>query len=306
LRKSALPIVVFAILAVAALGYIGYVQYLRPDQPEGNILDAKHWQDKHPQIYQSYIRSTESGYKERFGGEQQIDFIQKYPNIKTIYEGYGFAKEYFSTSSHIYSLDNVRKIGRPKPGGACLVCKTADYEPLLEKYGDEFFTKAFDELAQEAQHPITCYNCHKNKPGTVNITVPHAAEAIEKLNLNEKAGTQACMQCHVEYYISKDKKQVIVPWDQGFDIAQIEKYYDDMEFFDWEHPRAKTKLIKIQHPEYEMYRDSKHYGFGATCADCHMPKEKRAAGEWRSTLVSNTKVFLIEKLPSLPCQRLIP
>jgi len=42
-------------------------------------------------------------------------------------------------------------------------------------------------------------------------------------------------------------------------------------FKDWTHKETGTAMIKIQHPEFEMYSSSIHARSGVACADCHMP-----------------------------------
>ena len=81
-----------------------------------------------------------------------------------------------------------------------------------------------------------------------------------------------CANCHVEYYFKGDGKYLTFPWENGTSIEQIEAYYNAAGFKDWEHPDSKAAMIKIQHPEYEMYSNgSTHFNAGVACADCHMP-----------------------------------
>ena len=42
-------------------------------------------------------------------------------------------------------------------------------------------------------------------------------------------------------------------------------------FKDWTHKETGAAMIKIQHPEFEMYSSSIHARSGVACADCHMP-----------------------------------
>ena len=51
----------------------------------------------------------------------------------------------------------------------------------------------------------------------------------------------------------------------------IDKYYEEINFKDWTHKDAEAPMIKIQHPEFEMYTSSLHYKSDVACADCHMP-----------------------------------
>ncbi len=274
----------FLVFFVAFLGILTY-HYLadRPRVPDrathpSRILDPEYWADQYPDIYQSYLRNANEG-DVMFGGEQQIDYIQKYPQISVIYEGFGFSKEYFSTRGHVYALEDVIAIGRPKPGASCLACKTSDYERLYDQYGSELFAMDFVEMAAEAQYPITCYSCHRNDPGELHITVPQARDGFAKLDFEVERGSQNCAQCHVEYYIDPDTKAIVLPWENGLTVEAFEQTFDDLNYADWIHPRTGTPLIKIQHPEYEMYRGSPHHRLGMDCNACHMPTMQNEQGE---------------------------
>ncbi|HEX3072776.1 MAG TPA: ammonia-forming cytochrome c nitrite reductase subunit c552, partial [Ignavibacteriales bacterium] len=80
-----------------------------------------------------------------------------------------------------------------------------------------------------------------------------------------------CAQCHVEYYFRKSDNYLFFPWDKGFSADSMEAYYDEIEFYDWEHPLSKAKMLKAQHPDYEVYMTGVHAERGVSCADCHMP-----------------------------------
>ncbi|QNO13818.1 ammonia-forming cytochrome c nitrite reductase subunit c552 [Alkalicella caledoniensis] len=276
-QKIILSVFVVAMLGFAVFSMLGGEQFQREAQPS-RILDPEYWADEHPLIYQSYLRNSNEGDVE-FGGEQQIDYIEKYPQIRVLYEGYGFSKEYFSARGHVYALEDVINIGRPRPGASCLACKTADYDSLYEQYGSELFGMDFVEVAQEARYPITCYSCHRNEPGELHITVPHAEEGFQKLDFEVERGSQNCAQCHVEYYIDPETTAIVLPWENGLTVEDYEQTFNELDYADWIHPRTGTPLIKIQHPEYEMYRGSPHHNLGMDCNACHMPQMQSEDGE---------------------------
>ncbi len=86
-----------------------------------------------------------------------------------------------------------------------------------------------------------------------------------------------CAQCHVEYYFDKHKpgkekaQYVTFPWKDGHTVEAMEAYYDKIEFSDWIHPLSKAKMLKAQHPDFEIYSFGVHAKRGVSCADCHMP-----------------------------------
>jgi nitrite reductase (cytochrome c-552) len=83
--------------------------------------------------------------------------------------------------------------------------------------------------------------------------------------------TYVCAQCHVEYYFKGDNKVLTFPWTNGLNIDDIEKYYDEAGFKDWVHGETGAPMLKMQHPEFEMWSSGVHAQSGVACADCHMP-----------------------------------
>jgi formate-dependent nitrite reductase cytochrome c552 subunit len=52
----------------------------------------------------------------------------------------------------------------------------------------------------------------------------------------------------------------------------------EIGFSDWIYPGTDTPMIKMQHPDYELFSaDSTHYKAGVACADCHMPYTRDGA-----------------------------
>lgn len=127
--------------------------------------------------------------------------------------------------------------------------------------------------------------------------------------------TLVCAQCHVEYYNHPTGKKVVVksetnyqevgelkegnkivdkeadgieltfPWKmwkkgQPFRIEMFDDYYESVrDVFpqDFIHATTKTPVIKIQHPEAELFSGSVHAANGVSCADCHMPYVRKGA-----------------------------
>jgi nitrite reductase (cytochrome c-552) len=87
----------------------------------------------------------------------------------------------------------------------------------------------------------------------------------------------ACGQCHVEYYFQGEEKLVTYPWDKGLKADQIEAYYDEASWKDWQHAVSGAPLPKAQHPEFEMWSQGIHARSGVACADCHMPYKREGA-----------------------------
>ena len=172
------------------------------------------------------------------------------------------------------------------------------------------------ELVKDIQNPVGCIHCHDphaTGPRIVRdaliqaLTRPEADTLWHKDNkrteievvdfrnfrkialLNKYDPKLQCGQCHVEYNcnpgISPKTGEKI-----GFsdlrtnhfpmkDVFQIYDHYNQADFRDFKHTLTGGLLFKAQHPEVEVFWNSKHDKAGVSCNDCHMPKIKNKAGK---------------------------
>lgn len=79
--------------------------------------------------------------------------------------------------------------------------------------------------------------------------------------------------------IEVDGIELIYPWSYWkkgtpFRIEMFDDHYKAVRSVfdkDWPHKATKAPMLKIQHPEYELYSGGVHAANGVSCADCHMP-----------------------------------
>ncbi len=79
--------------------------------------------------------------------------------------------------------------------------------------------------------------------------------------------------------IEVDGIELIYPWSYWkkgtpFRIEMFDDHYEAVRGVfdkDWPHKITKAPMLKIQHPEYELYSGGVHAANGVSCADCHMP-----------------------------------
>ncbi|WP_419257747.1 ammonia-forming cytochrome c nitrite reductase subunit c552 [Campylobacter fetus] len=79
--------------------------------------------------------------------------------------------------------------------------------------------------------------------------------------------------------IEVDGIELIYPWSYWkkgtpFRIEMFDDHYEAVRCVfdkDWPHKITKAPMLKIQHPEYELYSGGVHAANGVSCADCHMP-----------------------------------
>ncbi|WP_227761737.1 ammonia-forming cytochrome c nitrite reductase subunit c552 [Zhaonella formicivorans] len=269
----------------------------RADIPEGT-LSAEEFGKYYPKQFDSYKKNSEmSNQGTKYGGSEEYDKLTQWPFLKELFAGYGFSKEYNEDRGHVYTLTDVKKIKRinEKSIASCWTCKSANVPGLVKEMGDSYYATNFHELTSKMQEPITCANCHDPKTMNLVITQPPLRNTLTRLGKDpdklshQEMRTYVCAQCHVEYYFAGDKKVVTFPWDKGFTPDDILAYYEEQNFVDWEHPKAGTGEIKVQHPEFETFQGSVHQAAGLACADCHMPYkmeggEKISSHWWTSPL----------------------
>jgi nitrite reductase (cytochrome c-552) len=150
--------------------------------------------------------------------------------------------------------------------------------------GWEAFNKGpYSAITDELHTAVTCNDCHDPDTMALRITRPAFTAAMEERGIDLAAATRqemrsyVCGQCHVEYYFLGENKILTFPWEKGLNVDNINAYYDEYGFKDWEHKETGAPMIKIQHPEFELYSTSIHNQSGVACADCHMPYIREGA-----------------------------
>ncbi|MDR0563327.1 MAG: ammonia-forming cytochrome c nitrite reductase subunit c552 [Azoarcus sp.] len=201
--------------------------------------------------------------------------------------------------------------------GTCWTCKSPDVPRVMSEKGKgtsdaqmragaaEYYKDKWSAFGAEIVNPLGCADCHNpatmdlaiNRPALKEVferrgegKVKFAAEGPNPLSFeNAEAGwnvdnaspqdkrSLVCAQCHVEYFFKGDGKYLTFPWDKGFTVEDMEKYYDTLldtegkPYKDWVHALSKTPMLKAQHPDYELWLLGTHGKRGVSCADCHMP-----------------------------------
>lgn len=114
------------------------------------------------------------------------------------------------------------------------------------------------------------------------IKAVKAKEGVANYDVNKDATRQemrsyVCGQCHVEYYFAGEQKRLTYPWTKGLRADDILAYYEENGFTDWTHKKSGAKVLKAQHPEFELWSQGTHAKAGVACADCHMPYQRVGA-----------------------------
>ncbi len=286
MKKSKIVLISLLIIALLLTGCKANNTALKP---------VEEYEKEYPDKVKMFKSNSEMSLT-KFGGSEQVDYLAKYPYLKNFYEGYGFAKQYDRARGHVYAVEDVLSTTRPKKGASCLACKTSEFNEALLK--DKNVSAAnFEEFAKEhVKVGFTCYDCHGEKPGEINVKRVHIVEGLkeEKLKGKIEGNALACAQCHTEYYMTNEDNAVKLPWTNGLGCEEAFAYYEKDGFFDWEHPKTGAKLLKAQHPEVETFDGSLHAGMNLTCSDCHMPEvefegKKVSSHHWTSPLKNDVE-----------------
>jgi nitrite reductase (cytochrome c-552) len=163
-------------------------------------------------------------------------------------------------------------------------------------------------------HPVGCVDCHDPQSMALRVTRPGFIKGIQALASSEapvpaipsiaewRAGARkqpydpnvdatrnelrsfVCGQCHVEYYCSS-KLPLTFPWGKGLRADDEERFWNETKFedgsafYDYEHKETGAKILKTQHPEFELWSQGIHARSGVSCADCHMPYARVGASK---------------------------
>ncbi len=249
--------------------------------------DPAVWGQNYPHEYSRFMLMEDDTVPTAYGGSQQYDKLARFPAMKRLWNGYAFAVDFNEERSHFYSLIDQKETQRQvvvKQPGACANCHSGDAPNLIKSMGWEAFNKGPYEAITDTLHSaITCNDCHDPDTMALRITRPAFQQAMEKRGIDVTKATRqemrsyVCGQCHVEYYFLGDNKLLTFPWEKGLNIDNINEYYDEYAFKDWTHKETGAPMLKVQHPEFELYSTSIHNQSGVACADCHMPYIREGA-----------------------------
>ena len=248
--------------------------------------DPKVWGENFPFEYDSYKKTETNEGPTFYGGSDNYQKLDKYPNLKILFAGNPFSKDYREERGHYWAIEDVKNTQRrnEKTPNTCISCKSSNVLVDVKKMGAENFYKAmFSDVGGHYDKSIGCLDCHDPKTMELRVSRPAFIEAMQRRGIDvTKASRQemrsyVCGQCHVEYYFKGDGKYLTFPWDKGFQVDSIESYYDEYGFKDWVHETSGTPMLKMQHPEFETWSTGIHARSGVSCADCHMPYVKNGS-----------------------------
>jgi nitrite reductase (cytochrome c-552) len=313
MRRRLLYLATIVVTAVLTAGVAALLMNIQQRKQEARVryvklvelteatTDPAEWGKNFPREYDGYKRTVDTQ-RTRYGGSEAFSKLDEDQAWRRIFAGYAFGVDYREERGHAYSLSDQQETLRTKQfrqPGACLQCHAGGMKHVYEMVGDGDLQAGFakvnamplEEAWQYVSHPIACVDCHDpqtmqlrvTRPGFLNaIQVVKATEGVANYDPNMMATRQemrtfVCAQCHVEYYFKGKEKMLTYPWHKGLKVEQIEAYYEEVGHTDWSHTETGAKVLKAQHPEFELWSQGIHARSGVACADCHMPYMREGA-----------------------------
>ena len=283
----------FALAAVATVVVVAVLMNIQGKKDEAtqyplkvveiaaDELDPAVWGLNFPVQYDSFKKTAENYGATTYGGSEVYSKLERVPAMTRIWAGYAFSKDHNEDRGHAYALqdqldtERVKIVDQP---GACANCHAAETPQLIAEMGwEEFNHTPYNELKESLHLGSSCADCHDPDTMALRITRPGFINAMKKRGIDvtqatrQEMRTYVCAQCHVEYYFQGENKVLTFPWENGLNIDNIEQYYNDAGFKDWTHAETGAPMLKMQHPEFELFSSGLHAQSGVACADCHMP-----------------------------------
>ncbi len=243
----------------------------------------------YPREYETWAMTEDTTFQSKYNGSSEKDILTADPNIVVLWAGYAFSRDYNTPRGHKHCIEDLRKIlrtyapgvddgGKSQPG-TCWTCKSPDVPRLMAEKGIEnYYAAKWADWGNEVVNTVGCSDCHDARTMELRPARPALYEAYARIGKDaHKATLQerrslVCAQCHVEYYFKKEPANYLTfPWDKGFTCEAAEEYFDEIGFSDFENPLSHAKILKAQHPGFEIAMQGIHAQRGVSCADCHMP-----------------------------------
>jgi nitrite reductase (cytochrome c-552) len=264
------------------------LQYpLKVVQISNSELDPSVWGKNFPYEYDSFLKMQDTTISTPFGGSVKYSKLERDPALVRLWAGYPFSVDYNKARGHYYALEdqlNTKRIQVVSQPGACANCHAAEAPQLIAQMGWENFNHTpYNDLKDKLHTATSCADCHDPQTMNLRVTRPAFVNAMKALGIDvsqatrQEMRTYVCAQCHVEYYFAGDNKVLTFPWTEGLSVDNIDAYYDKIQFKDWVHPDTGAPMLKMQHPDYEIWSSGVHARSGVACADCHMPYVREGA-----------------------------
>ena len=286
----------FVVLRIAAAPNDSSVKLAKI--PEDKKLTTEAYKDAYPLEYESYMKNNMGGASPTgYGGSDPgVSYLEMQPEMLENFKGYKFSIQYDVARGHTHAGEDFLATKRlPGQKGSCITCKGSYmYDVYFKQSGWDYASKPIDEVKAPIGEDewFGCSSCHD--PDTMELRVYQQgfveAMARRGIDVNNASHNDkrayVCAQCHNEYYFMSEDGRVNHPWDNGLEPEDEFRFYQSGQAGgfqqDWIHPDSKTKMLKAQHPDFEIWATSVHADNGVTCVDCHMPYMRKDGQKYTS------------------------
>ncbi|MCE9560369.1 MAG: ammonia-forming cytochrome c nitrite reductase subunit c552 [Armatimonadetes bacterium] len=261
------------------------------------------YQAKYPNEFATWKATESAAQNTQFGGSGFRDYLAEHPNLVMMFAGYPFSIEYNQARGHSHALEDVNGTKRrnDKTPATCYSCKSPNVASAMAREGvAQFYGHKFDHYVNEMKNPIGCADCHELKTMKLQISRPGLIEAYKSMGKDVKKATNdemkslVCAQCHVEYHFKGPDKYLKFPWKNGLKAEDFDKYYEENGHSDWTNAISGAKMVKMQHPDFEVFQQGLHGKRGVSCADCHMPTKTVGKKEFTDHQIQSP-LYMVER-----------
>ncbi len=303
--KKQITIISVLIFSLVTVFYFGCskIQPVTVGLIADNVFDPEEWGKVYPLEYESWKKTKDpkptgkSVYKRGWDEDKvTYDKLSEFPYAALLYNGWGFGIEYNEPRGHYYAVIDQVDIdpSRTGAGGVCLACKSPYHKTLAEQNGMKYLKMPFKDAlsllpVKMREMGPSCIDCHDNKTMSLKTNKLHLDNGLKMIGKSDvsrqEARILACAQCHITYYVPRDKDgkvagDVQLPWanSKWGDISIeniIEDLLKDFQRLEWKQSVTGFRMPYIRHPEFELFtKGSTHFNAGVSCADCHMPYKR--------------------------------
>jgi len=273
-----------------------------PPKTLGDANNAS-YAGKYPDEYKTWKATETAATNTAYAGSGFRDYLADHPNLVVLWAGYPFSLEYNQARGHYHALDDVKGTKRlnDKTPGTCWSCKSPDVARVMARDGvAKFYGAKFNHYVAEMKNPIGCADCHELKTMKLQISRPGLIEGYKAMGKDvtkaskDEMRSLVCAQCHVEYHFKGPDKYLKFPWNYGWKVEDFEKYYAESGHSDFTHAISGAKMVKMQHPDYEVFQQGLHGKHGVSCADCHMPTKTVGKKEFTDHQI-RSPLYMVEQ-----------
>lgn len=135
------------------------------------------------------------------------------------------------------------------------------------------FSLASAAEPKDLRHPIGCQACHDPRTMELRLSQPSFLEALARqgtapgLLSRQDLKSYVCAQCHV----TRVGQMLPLRLEGILDLTA------KGEPADWNHADSGAAMLKLRHPEFELWSQGIHAQRGVSCVECHMPYQSEGS-----------------------------